>query len=1320
MQYRQPALFGNEQVRPSPASVLYLENGGGKGVLIKLIFSVMLPGRRQVVGTTSTRVLEKFVDAEDVSHVVLEWMHSETGKLLVTGKVSEWRGHAVSADAGKLEDRWYSFRSKSANDFDSLRFTEDDRKLTSAAYLDRLQAAADADSSMEFVRAKNHEDWTGNLSTLGLDPELFRYQRAMNAGEGEAADAFTFTTDRAFVEFLLKAVLPRDELEEVADAVQTHADTLAKREALVLEREFLTELLELLAPLAEAATEDVAARAIASLSEQKLYEFAGAISGRVEIEKRVIEARTTHASELQAYINTISQEYAQAEDAKLMLEHATAEIYLADARQALTSAQEEEAEWTAVSRAWDAVELIVRRGKCAEAVSAAERVIGEQEDAAEPALKALNAAARALRRALMATVSEAEKAAATELRLAAEKSLELAADEKRYREFLKASAEAQAEANSRSERIEEIGGALRQAQESGLFALSATVTEALASSSSELEETSKELELASEFQEQLDERWDRTQEAQAEASAVVSVAEYKSRATAEHLSRGTERTEQLARLARLAELIDVDIVNLDADAEVLVELLEQDRLAAERKQLVLAVENATDERSRQALKGSARLLPPPSDAVSVQECLRAAGIDCWTGWDYIAGIPDPVKRQLIVRASQLVLGGVVLNDAGKLDEAKGALDKARLRPASIVPVTATEMMDSDAAVTLASGVNSWSYFVVSPHPALFDPEAAEAELAALEQRRQDNIALLDVIAAERATDLDLTAQLRAWRSDFPPGELERLASAHEKAGDELATAKDEAEKILTTLATLQAERQSNHDRLPVLRGAIRTLEDRHRVLGELARDERALAGLERERTEAEAVAEAQGKLAANAEAGLAMLRDSEQQHRIAAHSHSASAQRARSDLNEIQAGGEVTEGEPVPTEPVQILRDRLDQAQKIYKQVQVSTDLRAHLAAAQARLAAAQEEMTPFSTDVIQRAEALLAGVEGMDVESRTQARAQAHLHQAQVAERVRTAQQVVADRNADLKHIRKPRVQRQLPEYPTEIARAEKLVGLAQTRLTELEAHRENLTRDQIRLTEQLSELGSSLSGFEALSTAMAATAPVGQVPLEEPYRQDITAARHAHRALTADVGEHRANMGKTAIIVSLAADKVAECASSRYGKLAIPVREQIARTARLELPKHAATWLDDLAPRLRTVVDDLNQVERHRGNLVIRLQGLVDQALRLLTRAQRMSKLPSSLGDWSGEEFLRIKFAALEGEALKQRLGEVIDEAASGKDASGKAVSRDGFSILFRGVAGAVPQGFHADSSNLTPCSGMSAYPSSVFTTFSPVVSN
>ena len=190
---------------------------------------------------------------------------------------------------------------------------------------------------MEFFRTKVHDDWTAHLGALGLDPEFFRYQRAMNAGEGEAADTFTFTTDRAFVEFLLKAVLPQDELGDVADAVQTHADTLAKREDLVLERDFLAELLGLLAPLAEARRQMWPPARAPTLSAQKLYAFAAAISRRVETQREFIAERESHAKELQASIDNISQEHAEADDLKSMLERAAAEIRLADATRALTS-----------------------------------------------------------------------------------------------------------------------------------------------------------------------------------------------------------------------------------------------------------------------------------------------------------------------------------------------------------------------------------------------------------------------------------------------------------------------------------------------------------------------------------------------------------------------------------------------------------------------------------------------------------------------------------------------------------------------------------------------------------------------------------------------------------------------------------------------------------------------------------------------------------------------------------------------------------------------------------------------------------------------
>ena len=118
--------------------MLFLENGGGKSVLLKLVFSVLLPGRRQVVGTTSTDVLSKFVLGEDVAHVACEWMHTATGALLVTGKVSEWPGHVVSADPQRLTDAWYSFRPGPGFGLDDLPFTIDGRRVTMASFKDRL------------------------------------------------------------------------------------------------------------------------------------------------------------------------------------------------------------------------------------------------------------------------------------------------------------------------------------------------------------------------------------------------------------------------------------------------------------------------------------------------------------------------------------------------------------------------------------------------------------------------------------------------------------------------------------------------------------------------------------------------------------------------------------------------------------------------------------------------------------------------------------------------------------------------------------------------------------------------------------------------------------------------------------------------------------------------------------------------------------------------------------------------------------------------------------------------------------------------------
>lgn len=124
----QADFFEDEPVgpprRPAPAGVLFLENGGGKSVLLKLIFSVMLPGHRNTLGGASSGVLRKFLLADDCGHVALEWQHTLTGESIVVGKVSEWRGRQVSNDPRKFAEAWYSFRPGPGMSLDSLPVAE--------------------------------------------------------------------------------------------------------------------------------------------------------------------------------------------------------------------------------------------------------------------------------------------------------------------------------------------------------------------------------------------------------------------------------------------------------------------------------------------------------------------------------------------------------------------------------------------------------------------------------------------------------------------------------------------------------------------------------------------------------------------------------------------------------------------------------------------------------------------------------------------------------------------------------------------------------------------------------------------------------------------------------------------------------------------------------------------------------------------------------------------------------------------------------------------------------------------------------------------
>ncbi|MDV9200745.1 hypothetical protein R6M67_36760, partial [Streptomyces sp. Wh19] len=193
------------------------------------------------------------------------------------------------------------------------------------------------------------------------------------------------------------------------------------------------------------------------------------------------------------------------------------------------------------------------------------------------------------------------------------------------------------------------------------------------------------------------------------------------------------------------------------------------------------------------------------------------------------------------------------------------------------------------------------------------------------------------------------------------------------------------------------------------------------------------------------------------------------------------------------------------------------------------------------------------------------------------------------------------------------------------------------------------------------------------------------------EPYpgsldeaRQSAAEARRSLRGCATDLSAAESAVREASDVL------VRHANSTRYEQVRTPARQQIRELPAAALPEHAEKWAVAFAPRLRVLTDELAQLERNRDSIVARLRGLVESALTTLRSAQRLSQLPEGLGEWSGQEFLRIRFEEPDQATLTERLGEVVDEATRAALKKNSDLRRDGMSLLLRGVQAALePKG-------------------------------
>ncbi|MFI6349776.1 hypothetical protein [Streptomyces sp. NPDC050560] len=1350
----QAEFFEEEPVgpprRPAPAGVLFLENGGGKSVLLKLIFSVMLPGHRNTLGGASSGVLRKFLLADDCGHVALEWQHTRTGELVVVGKVSEWRGRQLSHDPRKFAEGWYSFRPGPGLGLDSLPVAEATtvrpptegqsgargRRRTMKGFRDAVTEADKAYPHLDLHWEEIHERWTEHLGDLGLDPELFRYQREMNADEGEAAGLFAVKKDSDFTDLLLRAVTDTRDTDGLADLVSSFGNKLGRRAELIAERDFTAGSVDLLGRIVDASEARARSRDIHAAAERRARTLARSLTARGAAER----ARAAElAAEVTACADTVTAlERTRGRSALIAAELAYrhAALALAGAEKAAAAHKRELADARTLHAAWQAAEAVLRHRAAADRSARVAAAIREAERDAAPALAARAAAATALVRALHTAADDAEHLAAE----GEERSRALQeTGEAAHRDATAAATEAQrarSESSHLRQRLTEVEQETAEAVRAGWLDDSAPDADPAraALAASDAEKTA--VAAWDTARESAHRTAERTREATAaESRAELAAARASDAATAAARAHEAERATAAALAAeeRLAALLglpgaadgaqvpgvpgprradtppphDADGQPLtpegfDAAADDLARLLDDTVGAAERQLFELRTGAADDSRILAAL-GDGGLLPPGPDVLATVAHLGEHGIPALPGWRYLAQAVDPADHARVLAARPELVDGVIITDPAGHARAREALHEAALLPRSAVAVgTAAALL----APTPSDGTDDGAVFLVPPNPAMHDEGAADEERQTLRARAVARDEEIRALAARLAKDRELAARIASWRTGCPRGRLAELAdAAHgareaatraEAALDAARTERAEAEEAAAEAARVRDARQEEAQRARRAADALAGLAFRLR--------ERAAWG-SRLRELADEGVEAEARATACLERARAADEDRRAAQRAADDAHrTARALRAeRAGIAGVPDDlPEQDEGAERPPVALPALREAYRAASQLYEKVGVGADLRAEQARAESDESSALADLDRLSNKVRTRAGNLLESPDGADGPSRGAAAARAEELVQLLEGRASTASEQLGRLRGEAERLAPDDGSEHtaLPDdlVPTGAEHAQTLLRTATATLAAdtdaltgaREAHQELLAAHRAAqdatggFEESAAHLGDLLRDHHD-GTAGDPTAP------PEPYARGLEEARHDAATARRSLRGCAADLSAAESAVREACDVLVRHANAtRYEQVRTPARQQIRELPGAALPEHAQRWAEAFAPRLRVLTDELDQLERNRDSIVDRLRGLVESALATLRSAQRLSRLPEGLGEWSGQEFLRIRFEEPDQATLSERLGEVIDEATRAAVRKNSDLRRDGMSLLLRGVQAALkPRG-------------------------------
>lgn len=1276
----------------APNAIVLLRNGGGKSLLLYLLFKALLPRRSDGTKTAEEqRTARPIVLPDECATVAIEWEHRDDGRRLVTG-------HSFERGDGE-ESRWLFEPLDGVLTLDSLPLRDDRRRRTRAGLMNALEAEGLAHGALRFRAVSGVRAWEQELLGYGIDPAILRYQARLNRSEGGDDDELRFSTPESFARFVLQMVLEDEPLTQLQQQVQTHADQLGRREALALEAEFCRDVAALLRELAGAHDEVSASDHDHGRARRTQQELAGVLDAATAFGEerlaRLTEQREpldVHRKQLEAAERDLDGEakVVRARTERLLSDAATEAV-----RAAATAARAADAELTG----WQLVEALTELSKTEAELAELSQRVDRQARGIDDARAERRDAAVALAGALLHAAGglDARAAALRDELAAAEAGQEELRDE--IEQLGRRQGELKERRGTLEAQLDAFARATARLRDEGLLADGERP-----SAASERVEAERE-DLAAQRVD-LDERvaaqrvrTGETEERRAAAAAQADEHEAAAR------SLGRRRDEALVRVSmhldeRVHDTLDVadgwQPLDEPAGAE---RAMERARAAADGRRATAA--NAIDARAadERSLERDG-LLAVESDVERICEALEDAGIEAFPALRHLAGTVDGERMQAVIAADPGLAAGIVVRGVTP-EEALFELAQVHPPRRPLILVSAEEALRAARGARRAGSARAPA--VLLPAPGAYDVDAAHADreqlAAALEELRaayEQHGRLSTQLGRLGATVSGEAEQLRALLPQAAANDRRLLGAVARELSrrEELAEA---ARARAERQQELLREGERKRDELEERRTAVAAQEQRcERALERLsslddldvaaarAEFERLAARIEALATEAEAVRRRRD----DAIRGAKGIED-----RLATSASEAAALRERAA--ELPLDGTVAE----PAEgSLTALSERLVVAERLLESRISDTELRAELADAERRAARLKGEVERAGADAQRRARELADSPAGIDPQVLARGRREAKESyeralreqgeaatvEGQAAERLYAAKEALSPRD----HTREPALLDTLT--PDDAAHGaallERLAELRAARADDVADNARKLQESDARIATEAELLRELRAGRERLAVAPEHTRPPrgasaadadrdapgsGDLPpwtrrVDRVFEQVSDAVRAVDEATRAHTAARQALHDRVQAIAGVVA----------------AADERIPRgiTAPLRGGERLAPEAGRLEAELRTRAGELdrtiNELERHRQAILAQLTAVGADGVRKLDKVANATTLPRdpALGAWSGKQFARVKHRVVTDDAERQReLGRVLDAAVA---AQGK---RRGLDLAF-----------------------------------------